>query len=81
MNFSFQVVVNQLSKEHAASVKVTDLQHEIKILKKEINENRQQISYLENAAVATQEQIISKENVETQNNEINVISKIFIKNG
>ncbi|KAA0050194.1 polyprotein [Cucumis melo var. makuwa] len=78
MNFSFQAVMNLLSKEHAAPVKVTDLQHEIKVLKKEINENRQQISYLENAVVVIQEQIISKENVETQSADQNVIHEGII---
>ncbi|KAA0039552.1 Peptidase_A3 domain-containing protein [Cucumis melo var. makuwa] len=79
MNFSFQALMNQLSKEHAMLVKVTDLQHEIKVLKKEINENMQQIPYLENAVVAIQEQIISKDSIETPSNEINVINKIFNK--
>lgn len=39
MNFSFQAVMNQLSKEHAAPVKITDLEHEIKALKRGIAEN------------------------------------------
>ncbi|KAA0037024.1 polyprotein [Cucumis melo var. makuwa] len=78
MNFSFQAVMNLLPKEHAAPVKVIDLYHEIEVLKKEINENKQQISYLKNAVVAIQEQIISKENIETQSADQNMIHEGII---
>ncbi|KAA0050625.1 Enzymatic polyprotein [Cucumis melo var. makuwa] len=81
MNFSFQNVMNLLSKEHAAPVKVTDLQHEIKVLKMEVNENKQQISYLENAVVAIQEQIISKRVLKHRVMKSTLSAKSLIKNG
>lgn len=74
--------MNQLTKEHVASVTISDLQHEIKVLKKEVHDNKKQISYLENIIEAIPEQIILKDNVEhveSSNNDINIISKVFNK--
>ncbi|TYK23245.1 hypothetical protein E5676_scaffold142G002900 [Cucumis melo var. makuwa] len=36
MNFNFQAVMDQLPKEHATLVKIIDVQHKIKTLKREI---------------------------------------------
>ena len=73
--------MNQLSREHVAPVKVTDFQHETNVLKKEINENRQQISYLEIAVSAIQGQIISKKSVETPKMKSTFSAKSLIKSG
>lgn len=51
----------------------------LKSSKKEIAENRQQISYTEHAITTIQKEIISKENVETPNNGINIINKVINK--
>ena len=46
-------------------IQVDDLHHEVKILKREVADNKQRLTYLENAFQAFQESPIRKEYPET----------------
>uniref|UniRef100_A0A9I9EEG1 Uncharacterized protein n=2 Tax=Cucumis melo TaxID=3656 RepID=A0A9I9EEG1_CUCME len=47
--YSYQDILNRVKGEAKIPIQVEDLHHEVKILKREVAENKQQLIYLENA--------------------------------
>uniref|UniRef100_A0A9I9E1P5 Peptidase A2 domain-containing protein n=1 Tax=Cucumis melo TaxID=3656 RepID=A0A9I9E1P5_CUCME len=67
--YSYQDILNRVKGEAKIPIQVEDLHHEVKILKREVAENKQRLIYLENAFQAFQESQVLKENSETSTND------------
>ena len=66
--YSYQNILNRIKGETKMPIQVNDLHHEVKILKKEVANNKQRLTYLENAFQAFQESPIREEYLETSIN-------------
>ncbi|KAA0032921.1 hypothetical protein E6C27_scaffold81G001700 [Cucumis melo var. makuwa] len=60
--YSYQDILNRVKGQAKIPIQVEDLHHEVKILKREVAENKQRLIYLENAFQAFQESQVLKEN-------------------
>lgn len=63
--YSYQDILNRIKGETKFPIQIEDLHHEVKTLKREVANNKQRLTYLENAFQAFQESQISRENPET----------------
>ncbi|KAA0054117.1 Enzymatic polyprotein [Cucumis melo var. makuwa] len=64
--YSYQDILNRIKGETMLPVQVEDLHHEVRILKREVADNKQRLIHLENAFQASQ---ILRENPETSTND------------
>uniref|UniRef100_A0A9I9CQI6 CCHC-type domain-containing protein n=1 Tax=Cucumis melo TaxID=3656 RepID=A0A9I9CQI6_CUCME len=64
--YSYQDILNRIKRETKLPIQVEDLHHEVRILKREVADNKQRLIYLENALQASQ---ILRENPETSTND------------